>query len=230
MLVGHYAVGFAGKRTAPRVPLAALMAAAMFPDLLTFVLQLVGIEHAGLTPGFPRYFGLNAYDDAISHSLVMDVLWAGLFAAAYHGWRRDVRGAITLAIAVLSHWVLDVVTHRPDMPLAPGIDNKVGLGLWNSIAGTFAVEGGLWVLAIIAYMRATQSTARAGVYSLWLLTGALTLWFIATPFVPKPAGDFTNVGVTILLTVHIVFISLAYGIDRYRVLRPAVANSERPLR
>jgi hypothetical protein len=105
------------------------------------------------------------------------------------------------------------------MPLAPLIDDKVGLGLWNSIAGTFAVEGGLWVLAIIAYVRSTQSTAAAGVYSLWLLTGTLTLWFIVTPFVPQPSGDFSNVGVTIFLAVHILFISLAYAIDRHRVIR-----------
>jgi hypothetical protein len=120
---------------------------------------------------------------------------------------------------------LDFVTHRPDMPLTPGIDDKVGLGLWNSIVGTFVVEGGLWALAVITYVRATQSTAGAGLYSLWLLTGALTLWFIVTPFAPQPAGDFTNVGVTIFLAVHTSFISLAYGIDRYRVLR-ALGSSQ----
>src|SRR5687768_10569230 len=98
MLVGHYAVGFAAKRIAPRVPLAALMAAAMLPDLLTFILGLGGIEHAGLTPGFPRYFGLNAYDIAFSHSLAMDMLWAGVLALTYLKVRSDARGAVTLAL------------------------------------------------------------------------------------------------------------------------------------
>jgi hypothetical protein len=219
MLVGHYAVGFLGKQLAPRVPLAALMIATMFPDLLTFVLQLAGIEHAGLTPGFPRYFGLNAHDTAISHSLAMDVVWAIAFASVYFTWRSDTRGATALAAAVLSHWLFDVITHRPDMPLAPLVDVKLGLTLWDSVVATFVVEGGLWALAIGTYMRATQPTAAPGKYWLWLLVGPLTMWFIATPFAPTPAGDFTPLSLTVLLIVHVAAVSLAYWVDRNRAGR-----------
>jgi membrane-bound metal-dependent hydrolase YbcI (DUF457 family) len=219
MLVGHYAVGFLGKRAAPRVLLPALMMAALFPDFLTFILQMAGIEHAGLTPPFPRYFPLNAYDNPITHSLAMDLVWAGAFAVVYFRWRNDRRGAMTLAAAVLSHWVFDFIAHRPDMSLAPGIDLKVGLTLWNSITGTFVVEGGLWVLAIAAYIRATRPIAPAGVYCLWLLVIGMTMWFVVTPFVQQPAGDFGVVGNMVFLTVHVLIVSLAYGIDRNRVLR-----------
>src|SRR5262245_17474514 len=195
MLVGHYAAGFIGKRVTRRVPLPLLMAAAMLPDLITFPLQLLGIEHAGLTPGYPRYFPLNAYDDVISHSLAMDALWAALLAFAYRAWRADGRGACMLAAAVLSHWLFDFVTHRPDMPLAPGLTLTVGLVLWNSIAGTLAVEGGLWLAAILVYARATKPTSKAGSYGLWLLTVPLTVWFAMTPFAPQPpAGDFSWAG------------------------------------
>jgi hypothetical protein len=219
MLVGHYAVGFFAKRTAPRVPLPALMMAALFPDLLTFLLQLAGVEHAGLTPGYPRYFGLNAYDNVISHSLAMDVVWAAAFAVMYFRWRSDLRGAMTLAAAVLSHWVFDFITHRPDMPLAPGLDVKVGLTLWNSIIATFIVEGGLWALAVATYSRATRAANAAGTYCLWLLVGGMTMWFVVTPFAPQPAGDFGAVGLTVFLTVHVAALSLAYVIDRNRVDR-----------
>ena len=219
MLVGHYAAGFIGKRIDSSVPLVTLMAAAMLPDLLTFLLQLVGVEHAGLTPGFPRYFGLNAYDAAISHSLAMDAMWAALFAIAYRAGRSDARGAVVVAAVVLSHWLLDFITHRPDMPLAPGITRKVGLTLWDSILGTLVVEGGIWLLAVLAYVRATKPTANAGTYGLWLMTVPLTLWFVVTPFSPQPAGDFSRTGVTTFLTVHVVFIALAYVIERHRVVR-----------
>lgn len=219
MIVGHYAVGFLGKRAAPGVPLPVLMMAALFPDFLTFLLQLAGIEHAGLTPPFPRYFPLNAYDNPITHSLAMDVLWAWAFAAVYLTRRNDRRGAMTLAAAVLSHWVFDFITHRPDMPLAPGVDLKVGLTLWNSIAGTFVVEGGLWAFAIAAYVRATRATAPAGTYCLWFLVVGMTMWFVVTPFVPHPAGDFSVVANTVFLIVHLLVVSLAYGIDRYRIAR-----------
>ena len=219
MLVGHYAVGFLGKQLAPRVPLPALVAAAMFPDLLTFLLQLAGIEHAGVTPGFPRYFGLNAHDHAISHSLAMDAVWAIAFAIVYFTWRSDTRGATTLAAAVLSHWLLDVITHRPDMPVAPLVDVKLGLTLWDSVIATLVVEGGLWALAIGVYVRATQPTAAAGKYGLWLLVGTLTMWFVVTPFAPQPAGDFTPFSLTLLLIVHAVAVSVAYGVDRNRACR-----------
>jgi hypothetical protein len=217
MLVGHYAVGFLGKRAAPHVPLPVLIMAALFPDFLTFILQLAGIEHAGLTPPFPRYFPLNAYDNPITHSLTMDVVWAGACAAVYLMVRRDRRGAITVAAAVLSHWVLDFVTHRPDMSLVPGVDLKVGLTLWNSVAGTFVVEGGLWAIAVAAYVRATRPTAPAGVYCLWLLVVSMTMWFVVTPFAPTPAGDFSARVITVFLTVHLLVVSLAYVIDRHRV-------------
>jgi hypothetical protein len=243
MLVGHYAVGFLGKRAAPHVPLPVLMIAVLFPDLLTFILQLVGIEHAGLTPPFPRFFPLNAYDTPITHSLTMDVVWATAFGAVYLMVRSDRRGAITVAAAVLSHWVLDFITHRPDMTLAPGVDHKVGLTLWNSIPGTFVVEGGLWALAIAWYVRATRPTSAAGVYCLWLLVVGMTMWFVVTPFAPQPAGDFSVIGNTVFLTVHLLVVSLAYGIDRHRVQRDsrsqevgtfaattAVAHSGRPSR
>ena len=217
MLVGHYAVGFLGKRAAPHVPLPVLMMAALFPDFLTFILQLAGIEHAGLTPPFPRYFPLHAYDNPITHSLTMDVVWAAAFGAAYLMVRRDRRGAITVAVAVLSHWVLDFVTHQPDMSLVPGGDLKVGLTLWNSLVGTFVVEGGLWALAIVAYVRATRPTARSGVYCLWLLVAGMTIWFVVTPFAPMPAGDFSVRGLMVFLSVHLLVVWLAYVIDRHRV-------------
>ena len=99
-----------------------------------------------------------------THGLLMDTLWAGLFAAAYFLRRRYPRGACVLFVAVLSHWLLDFVSHRPDMPLVPGFGWAGGFGLWNSIPATLIVEGGLWLGAIAVCVRATRATSRSGAY------------------------------------------------------------------
>jgi hypothetical protein len=144
MLVGHIGVGLIAKRVEPRVSLGTWMLAVVLADLICFPLQILGVEQ----------FHKSGGDIPYSHSLLMDAIWAALFAAAYSARRHYPRGAWLLFGAVLSHWVLDVVSHNRDMQLAPGIYPAFGLGLWNSLPATLLVEGGLWLFAIVIYMRA----------------------------------------------------------------------------
>src|SRR3989442_939539 len=99
---------------------------------------------------------LEAHEIAFSHSLVIDIVWAGLLAGVYFLWRRYGRAAWILFIAVMSHWLLDFASHPPDMPLAPGIHRYFGLGLWSSISATILIEGIMWLLALIFYVSATR--------------------------------------------------------------------------
>jgi len=94
MLVGHHAVGFAAKRVAPSVSLGTLQLASVFLDLIVFVDQLAGIEHARVTPGITAFSALDGYDVAISHSLLTAVLWSAAFAIVYFWRRRDVRSTL----------------------------------------------------------------------------------------------------------------------------------------
>src|SRR5262245_49458297 len=151
-----------------------------------------------------------------SHSLLMDAVWGALFAAIYYQWRRDSRGAWMLFAAVLSHWVLDVATHRPDMPLAPGVDMRFGLGLWNSRAATVIVEGALWFGALIAYARAARPARRSGWYAFWSVIVLLTvLWVVSLGGEPPPS-------LSALAVVDAVFLALvlawACWMNRSRVL------------
>jgi membrane-bound metal-dependent hydrolase YbcI (DUF457 family) len=216
MLVGHHAVGFAAKRIAPLVPLGTLQVACVFPDLIVFVDQLLGIEHARMTPGITAFSELDGYDIAISHSLATSVVWSGLFALVYFWWRRDGRGSAALSIVVFSHWLLDFISHRAELPLVPGGGTYVGLGLWNSIPATFAVEGALWLLGIIVYLRATRSTAWRGTIGLVAFIAVLTVAWLATPLQSQPAGDFSTRMLLGLLLVYGVLLSLASWIERYR--------------
>ena len=139
MFIGHFAVGFAAKRFAPRSSEAVLLAAPVLADMLWPVFLLLGWEQVRIDPGNTRYTPLDFVSYPWSHSLLMLCVWATVFGGTYYAITRYRAGAIAIWIGVVSHWVLDWVTHRPDMPLYPG-GALYGLGLWNSIAGTMGVE------------------------------------------------------------------------------------------
>src|SRR5580698_6350998 len=107
MFIGHFAVGFASKRFAPRTNLAVLLAAPLFLDLLWPIFLLLGWEHVRIDPGNTRFTPLDLYDFPWSHSLVTNIIWATAFASIYWLWRRDTTGALVVWIGVLSHWLLD---------------------------------------------------------------------------------------------------------------------------
>src|SRR5262245_65399865 len=148
VFVGHFAVAFAGKRFAPHVSLALLIFAAALSDVLWILFFPLGIERVEIQPGLMPANSLNLIYFPYSHSLLMAAVWGSLLAGVYFFMRKDQSGALILFIAVMSHWILDFVTHRPDMQLMPGMDVRLGLGLWNSRLATFIVEGVLWFGAL----------------------------------------------------------------------------------
>ena len=216
MHVGHFAVGLVAKRVEPRLSLGTLVLAALLADFLWCALMLAGIEQVQFKPGMGAANYAEARDIAISHSLLTDAIWAALFAGVYFWSRRYGRGAWVLFAAVLSHWPLDVVAHRPDMPLAPGVDRHFGLGLWTSVPATLIVEGGFWLLALILYARATRPKSRLGVYAFWGVAALLTLiWYnnIAGPPPPDP-----HTAPVFSLVYFSLVVAWAYWMNR---LRPA---------
>ena len=114
---------------------------------------------------------------------------------------------------VLSHWVLDLITHGPDLPLAPGAGPKVGLGLWNSVAGTLMFEGLIFAAGIIIYTGATRAKNRAGAYGFWGLLVFLLMVYLANLLGPPPpnAGTIPYVGLSQWLLIF-----WGYWVDRNR--------------
>ena len=218
MHVGHFAVGLLAKRVEPKLSLGTLVLAAMLSDFLWAIFLFAGIEHVRFKPGRGAANYADAYDIAYSHSLLMDAVWGALLAAAYFLRRRYPRGALVLFIAVVSHWLLDVLAHRPDMSLAPGTDSFFGLGLWTSIPATLIVEGGLWLLAIIFYARATRPRNRWGVYAFWIVIALLTLaWYNNITGPPPPSARVAGISSLIYFSLVVAW---AYWMNR---LRPAQA-------
>ena len=216
MLAGHVAAGFLGKRIAPSVSLGTAVLAALAADLLWGIFLVTGIERFEIVRrGTTLMNSVVVTEIAYSHSLAMVILWAVLLAGGYFLVRRDTRGALVLLGAVLSHWLLDFIAHHPDMPLAPGIHRVFGLGLWTSIPLTLAVEGGLWVLAVTSYLRATQTKGRAPHWLLWIGVVVITLAWYNNVAGPPPAVSNPAAGIA-----SFVFFSLvsawAYWLNRLR--------------
>jgi membrane-bound metal-dependent hydrolase YbcI (DUF457 family) len=167
MFIGHFAVGFGAKRFAPKASLAVLLAAPLLADLLWPPFLLLGWEHVRIAPSDTRFTPFDFYDYPWSHSLLMAAVWATLFMLIYWALQRDRRGAVVVWFGVISHWVLDWITHRPDLPLYPGGRARYGPGMWNSVAGTMATEIVLLVVGVWAYARATRAGDKIGRYGFW---------------------------------------------------------------
>jgi hypothetical protein len=195
MFIGHIAVGLAAKRLAPRTSVMVLVAAATLVDLIWPLLVLMGVETVRIAPGTTAFNPLDFVHYPWTHSLLMVAL-AGVGLALIYQWRTGHRrGAWVLAALVLSHWVLDFISHRPDLPLAPGLDAKVGLGLWNSRPGSLVVELGLFVAGVGLYLSATRATRARGHVALWTFLGFLLLSFLGGLGAPPPSVPILAVAV-----------------------------------
>lgn len=213
MFIGHFAVGLAAKKAAPNVSLGTLFLASQFMDLIWPLLLLAGIETVKIDPGNTVFTPLDLHDYPISHSLLTVIGWSALFGAIYFGLKRSTRGAIVLGVALFSHWFLDFVTHRPDLPLYPGSATSVGLGLWNSVAGTIIVEGLLFIVGVAIYTRITKAKDKIGSYAFWALIGFFVIINIGTIIGPPPPDEMS---LAIVALAQWMFIPWGYWIDRHR--------------
>jgi membrane-bound metal-dependent hydrolase YbcI (DUF457 family) len=213
MFIGHYAVAFAAKKPAPKTSLGTLFLAAQLVDHIWPILTILGLEHVRISPGITAVVPLDFYDYPYSHSLLAAVVWALAFSLIYFKIRRYPRGAWVVAGAVVSHWLLDLLTHRPDLPLVPGSDTVVGLGLWNSFAGTVIVEGSLFLIGVTIYCRVTRAKDKVGRFGLTGLVVSLAVMYVVNLLGPPPPNEsvIPYAGLALWL-----FVPWAYWIDRHR--------------
>jgi len=214
MFIGHYAVALAAKKAAPRTSLGTLFMAAQFVDLLWPALLLLGLEHVRVDPGNTAVTPLDFYDYPITHSLAGAAAWSLLLGILYRVIRRDVRGSIVVGACVLSHWVLDFATHRPDLPLWFTGDTRVGAGLWNSFAGTVLIETGMFAAGVALYLRTTRRRDGTGLYAFWSLIVVIFALYCGNLLGPPPpdAGSIAIAGNGAWL-----FVLWAYWADSHRM-------------
>jgi hypothetical protein len=187
VFIGHFAVGFGAKKFAPRTSFALLLAAPLLSDILWPIFLLFGWEHVRIDPGNTKYTPLDLYDYPWSHSLLMCCVWATLFAGIYYAFSRYRAGAIAIWIGVISHWILDWISHGPDMPLYPG-SAKYGLDLWNSIWGTITVEIAMYAIGVGLYVRATRAGDWKGRWPFIVFVVLIFAFYIADRFSAPPTS------------------------------------------
>ena len=210
MFVGHSALALASKARVPEASFALLITAVFALDLLWPVFLLLGIERVRIDPGNTAFTPLAFDAYPWSHSLLLACVWGALLALVSR------RHRLLVGALVVSHWVLDLVTHRADLPLWPGHSPLLGLGLWNSVAATLLVEGLLFGAAIFLYLRASRANDRIGAFALWsLLLFQAAIW-VSGPWSPPPpsAQAIAWVGLA-----GVLFVPWAAWIDRHRSAR-----------
>jgi membrane-bound metal-dependent hydrolase YbcI (DUF457 family) len=214
MFIGHFAVGFAAKRAAPNVPLVALFGAAQLADLLWPFLLMAGIEQVRVSPGDTAFTPLDFVSYPYSHSLLLLAVWGVAFGYIYKAATNASSGAFAvLAALVVSHWILDVVTHRPDMPVYPG-GPKVGLGLWNSVAATIAIEVAMFVVGFVVYMRTTRPRDQVGRWAIPGLAGLLCGGYLAN-IGAAPPPSVTVLAIVAAVGAAVIML-VTWWADRHR--------------
>jgi hypothetical protein len=217
VFVGHFGVGFAAKRLAPRASLGWLFLAAQFVDLLWPTFLLLGWERVAVAPGATAVVPLDFQHYPISHSLLATVGWGVLLGGAYFALWRERRGALAVAGLVVSHWILDALVHRPDLPLTPFGDARVGLGLWNSMAATLLVEVPIFLAGCWIYARATRARDAAG---RWAFAGLVA--FLALVHAMNLTGDAppSPTAIAWVGQAQWLLVLWAFWIDRHREPAP----------
>lgn len=218
MFIGHFAVGLASKRAAPKASLGPLLAAPLLADLLWPIFLLLGWEQVRIVPAGKTFQELQFTSYPWSHSLEMDVAWGILFGGLYWAVTRYRAGAIVIGLGVLSHWVLDALVHVPDLPLTVTGTTRVGLSVWNSVPATIALEYGSLALGVWIYTRTTRARDTVGRWNLVAFVTLIAVFYAVSIFGSAPPSVPVLAGSALIMWLFPVW---AWWFDRHRAVMTA---------
>lgn len=216
MFVGHYAACLALKRFEKRASLGVLFLAVQLVDIVFFPLVLLGIERLNIVENFTQSTHFELEFMPYTHSLAAFLIWSGV-AYAFFRWVvvKSHSVALVVALAVMSHWLLDVIVHTPDMPLWNDSSLKLGLGLWNNAIATYTLEAVLLLSGLWFYLRSTAATTTVGKYGMGAFVGMLLLLNILNIFGPLGGDSKLTLAVT-ALAAYLLFAAIAFWLDTKR--------------
>ena len=213
MFVGHYGVAFAVKSERNQIPLWVLFVAVQLLDFLWAPFVLLGIEKVRMVPGITATNSLDLYYMPYTHSLVGALIWSGAAFFIYklvRGAKTSNTAALIVAFAVFSHWILDLIVHRPDLAIYDDV-LKVGFGLWNHRGLEFALEIAILVGGILIYLKRNSSVARkAGITTFAVVLILIQVW--NTVAGRRPTSDRTF-AITALI-FYTLFVGIAFLLEK----------------
>jgi len=204
MFIGHYGVAFIVKKKASDIPLWLLFASVQLLDIIAFTLVLLGIEKASYVPN-ANPFLRNLLDLPYSHSLSGALLISAIVFVIFWAMNKKTWAWI-LGLCVLSHWIIDLIVHTPDLSLFFG-NIKVGLGLWYYPILTYIIE--------IVFVFSGWLLLKKNIYS-YLLLILMVGTFSGMVFAEEPSifREHYVLRTSIVLIANLLFISIAYLWDR----------------
>jgi hypothetical protein len=217
MFVGHYSVAFAVKSDRKKIPLWVLFVAVQLLDFLWAPLVLLGIEKVRIVPGITASSPLDLYYMPYTHSLVAALIWSGLALVLYRvasGAKVSRAAALIVAFAVFSHWILDLIVHRPDLAIYDDI-LKVGFGLWNYRGLEFGLETAILVVGIFIYLKGNTFNSVARQIGVIVFGVVLILIQAGNTFVGRPLSSDHAVAVTALI-FYTLFAGVAFLLEKSR--------------
>lgn len=217
MFVGHYGPSFVVKALNGSIPLWALFLAVQLVDVFWAIFVLLGIEKVRIAPGITATNPLDLYYMPYTHSLIAAILWSVATALVCRLLPRlnNWPAAGLVGAAVFSHWALDFVVHRPDLPLYDDTF-KVGLGLWNYPVIAFALEAAILFSGLYLYLRATRPSGGGGRYGMVIFGLVMLVVQSLVFFGPPPSSDKT--AAITALACYFIFAGIAYWLESKRVV------------
>jgi len=217
MFVGHYGVAFAVKTPRNKVPLWVLFVAVQLLDFLWAPFVLLGIEKVRFVPGITATNALDLYYMPYTHSLIGAVFWSAAAFAIYKiGWRNIASNSAALLVgfAVFSHWLLDLIVHRPDLPIYDDT-LKVGFGLWNYRGIEFVLEIGFLLIGAVLYLKRNGAIARK--IGIIIFVAALVLIQTSNTFLRQPPSSDHAFAITALI-FYTVFAVITFLLEKQRAI------------
>jgi hypothetical protein len=215
MFVGHYSVAFAVKTPRNKIPLWVLFVAVQLLDFLWAPFVLFGIEKVRFVPGITATNALDLYYMPYTHSLIGALFWSAVAFGIYKiSWRNIASNSAALLVgfAVFSHWLLDLIVHRPDLPIYDDTF-KVGFGLWNYRGIEFVLEIGILLFGTVLYLKRNGAIARK--IGIIIFVGGLVLIQTSNTFVRQPPSSDRAFAITALV-FYTVFAAIAFLLEKRR--------------
>ncbi len=185
MFIGHFALGFASRRPGYLPSLAILFIAVQLLDLIWPVLVLAGVETFRIQEGSTVLTPLEFTYYPYSHSLLLAFVWGIALGIIYFLFTKNKKGSLILMSLVISHWILDYITHKPDLQLSPFTETRVGLGLWNHPLSEIILETSMFLLGMFLYYTRVKPKRKIAFWS--LVTIFLVIHFMNVFGPPPPS-------------------------------------------